>query len=358
MLCRLWFTPFWVVLFTAVVADAHEWPDFQELVAAASPAVVRIDVYPEELKNQPKLGEEKSLPDTYYDFFEHSPGDILEGHATGSGFIISSDGYVLTNHHVVAGARRVDVKLIDRRTFEAEVVGADRRSDLALLKIPADQLPTLDFADSGTVGVGQWVIAIGAPFGLDYSASAGIISAKGRSIPSENGDSYVPFLQSDVATNPGNSGGPLLNLEGEVVGINTQIFSRPGGGYIGLSFAVPVDVARLVVEQLRAKGHVSRGWLGVYVQEVDANLAKAAGLKLSTGGFVAQVQSDSPADRAGVLAGDIIISLDGHNITEPAVLPRIAGSLLPGSQVDLGLLRGKELHHLTVTIGELTDNDN
>ena len=351
----------WSVLFFAFLSAnlaAHGWPDFHSLITTASPAVVRIDAYPKISDTRVAPMPSTPLPETYHDFFEHAPQDGPEGRATGSGFIISEDGYVLTNQHVVEGAGHINVKLEDRRMFDATVVGVDRRSDLALLKIDADDLSVLQFADPDTVKVGQWVVAIGAPFGLDYSASAGIISAIGRSIPSDGGDSYVPFVQSDVATNPGSSGGPLLNLEGRVVGVNSQIFSRPGGGSIGVSFAIPSEVAAAVVQQLRERGQVVRGWLGVYVQSVDESLTVAArATKDYSGAFVAQVLPGSPAAQAGIEAGDIVISVDGQAIREPVDLPRVTGMLMPGSRVSVELVRDDRPLTLTVIIGQLPDNE-
>ncbi|WP_461482033.1 S1C family serine protease [Porticoccus sp.] len=337
-------------------ALAHDWPDFNELITGASPAVVRIDTYQASAGQTAPSLSEQSLPDTYHDFFEHRPDEVEASHGTGSGFIISEDGYVLTNQHVVAEAAQISVKLIDHRRYDARVVGMDPRSDLALLKIEARELPVLRFASSDNARVGQWVVAIGAPFGLDYSASAGIISAIGRSIPTEGGDNYVPFIQSDVATNPGSSGGPLLNLQGQVVGVNSQIFSRPGGGSIGLSFAIPSAMAEDVIRQLQAHGRVARGWLGVYVQEVTPAMAKAAGLDYAFGAFVAHVQPGSPAGAAGIRAGDIFLTLDARQIVEPGDLPQIAGLLVPGSKVVAELIRGVARQHVTITIGELPES--
>lgn len=332
-------------------ASGHGWPDFNQLITESSPAVVRIDTY------SGQLPMDVAPPSaTYQDFFEHGPNGSGNVPGTGSGFLISADGFVLTNQHVVQDVSYITVKLIDHRVYEAKVVGVDIRSDLALLKIDAKNLPTLEFADPKTIKVGQWVVAIGAPFGLDYTASAGIISAIGRSIPTAGGDSYVPFIQSDVAINPGSSGGPLLNLEGRVVGINSQIFSRPGGGSIGLSFAIPSKLATSVIYQLQTTGHVARGWLGVYVQSVDASLMKSTGRNQNLGAFIAQVQPGSPAEDAGIVAGDIILELNGEAILQPGDLPQVTGMLSPGDSVVMELLRDGEPISLTVVIGVLPES--
>jgi serine protease Do len=270
----------------------------------------------------------------------------------GSGFIISTDGYVLTNNHVVEGADSVLVRMNDRREFEAEVIGRDPRSDIALLRIDASDLPTLELAEDGDLEVGEWVLAIGSPFGLDYSVSAGIVSAKGRSLPTEDNENYVPFIQTDVAINPGNSGGPLFNLEGEVVGVNSQIFTRSGGS-IGLSFAIPTSVVRHVVEQLKTHGQVTRGWLGVTIQDVDKNLAESFGLKRPRGALVAQVSENSPAAAAGLQSGDVIVTFDGKDIPASADLPHVVGLIAPGTVVKVEVVRAKKRKTLKVEVGGL-----
>jgi serine protease Do len=270
----------------------------------------------------------------------------------GSGFISSSDGFVVTNHHVVDGAKHVVVRLPNRQEFDAEIIGTDPRSDLAVLKIAGSNLPTLRLADEGAVKVGQWVLAIGSPFGLDFSVTAGIVSAVGRSLPTTAGDNYVPFIQTDVAINPGNSGGPLFNLEGEVIGVNSQIFTRSGGS-IGLSFAIPSSVVRNVVAQIQATGEVERGWLGVSIQDVDRNLADSFGLDRPRGALIAQVGKDSPAENAGLASGDIIVSFDGHAVETSADLPHIVGLIAPGTSVEAVIMRDGKEQTIEVEVGVL-----
>ena len=290
---------------------AAELPDFTEIVDAASPAVVKIlvEYEAENSRYQEQLDE---LPESLRRFFDFPgrPTVPRDRAGMGSGFILTSDGYIVTNNHVVESARQVIVRLPDRQEFDAEVVGTDPRSDLAVLKIDARRLPTLELAIGDDIKVGQWVLAIGSPFSLDFSVTAGIVSALGRSLPTETGDNYVPFIQTDVAINPGNSGGPLFNLDGEVIGVNSQIFTRSGGS-IGLSFAIPVSVVRNVVSQIQENGVVERGWLGVSIQDVDRNLAESFGLDRPRGALIAQVGRDSPAERAGLQSGDVIVTFDG-----------------------------------------------
>ena len=343
-------------LFWSNVGYSHGLPSFTELIEASSPAVVKIDTVQVALSQKlPQLpyGE---IPDIFQDLFEHRRGQPKDALSTGSGFIISHDGYVLTNHHVVDGADEIVIKLLDRREFDAVVIGVDQRSDLALLKIDADGLSALKFSEPNKLKVGEWVLAIGSPFDLDFSASVGIISAIGRSIPTEKGDNYVPFIQSDVAINPGNSGGPLLNLDGEVIGINSQIFTRSGGS-MGVSFSIPVSVAKEVVEQLKSKGHVDRGWLGVYIQDVDKDLARSFRLKKPQGALVAQVEPGSPADQAGIFSGDVIIKFDSQDIIESSDLPHAVGLSSPDKKVNIVLVREGKTKALDVTIGALSVAD-
>jgi serine protease Do len=274
-----------------------------------------------------------------------------ESHSLGSGFIISSDGYILTNAHVVDSADEVVVRLTDRREFNARVIGADRRSDVAVLKIEAEGLPAAKLGNPEKLRVGEWVAAIGSPFGLENSVTAGIVSAKGRSLPQEN---YVPFIQTDVAVNPGNSGGPLFNLNGEVVGINSQIYSR-SGGYMGLSFAIPIDVAMDVQGQLRATGKVSRGRMGVVIQEVNRELAESFGLAKAEGALVSSVEKEGAAAQAGIEAGDVILRFDGKAVSRSADLPRLVAAARPGSKVKVQVWRKGAPHELTLTVGEFKD---
>ena len=317
------------LLFLIAVPTLAELPDFTGIVEKSSPAVVKILVdYKAEAT--PDHSELDQLPEYLRRFFEGRgmPPQQRRGGGMGSGFVISDDGYVVTNNHVVENASAVTVRLTDRREFDAEVIGTDPRSDLALLKIDAEDLTTLPLGDLDDVRVGQWVLAIGSPFGLDFSVTAGIVSAKGRSLPTERGENYVPFIQTDVAINPGNSGGPLFNLDGEVVGVNSQIFTRSGGS-IGLSFAIPVNVVRNVVAQLKENGQVVRGWLGVSIQDVDRNLAESFGLDRPRGALVAQVGPGSPAEDAGIESGDVIIEFDGARIETSSTFLMLWGSLHP-----------------------------
>ncbi len=337
-------------------ASTGSLPDFTELVEDNAPAVVNISTRMDASVAREQMREQ--IPDFLRRFFdgleEQQPDDMPEQgeEATGSGFIVDSDGYILTNRHVVNGATRIIVRLSDRRELEAELIGQDERSDLALLKVDETGLPEVKIGSSAKLKVGEWVLAIGAPFGFESSVTAGIVSAKGRSLPSEN---YVPFIQTDVAINPGNSGGPLFNLDGEVVGINSQIISR-NGGYMGLSFAIPIDIAMDVVAQLKDDGKVSRGWLGVMIQPVDRDLAPSFGLDKPTGALVAQVLPNSPAAAAGIQAGDVIVRFNGEEIDESSELPQVVGLLPPGTRAKAVVMRDGDEQTLTVEVGELPDD--
>ena len=334
-------------------------PDFTALVKKEAPAVVNIStVTRRERSQQSQLDQ---LPEMFRRFFDEfggpggpggAPAPRSETESLGSGFIISSDGYVLTNYHVVGEADEIVVRLQDRRELDAELIGSDPQSDLALIKVDASDLPVVDIGSSDDLQVGEWVLAIGAPFGFDSSVTAGIVSAKGRSLPTDN---YVPFIQTDVAINPGNSGGPLFNLNGQVVGINSQIVSR-SGGYMGLSFAIPIDLAMDVADQLKETGEVSRGWLGVLIQEVDRDLAESFGLDKPMGALVAQVQSGSPAAEAGLQPGDVIIAFNGREIQRSAQLPKWVGALKAGTEAEMTVVRDGDEKTLEVTVGELPDN--
>ncbi|MDR2637687.1 MAG: DegQ family serine endoprotease [Zoogloeaceae bacterium] len=274
-----------------------------------------------------------------------------ESRSLGSGFIISSDGYILTNAHVVESADEVNVRLNDKREFRARIIGADKRTDVALLKIEANNLPAARLGDPEKLRVGEWVAAIGSPFGFENSITAGIVSAKGRSLPQEN---YVPFIQTDVAVNPGNSGGPLFNLNGEVIGINSQIYSR-SGGYMGLSFAIPIDVAMDVQSQLRATGRVSRGRIGVVIQEVTRELAESFGLEKPAGALVNAVETGGPAAQAGIEPGDVILRFDNKPVTRSGDLPRIVAATRPGSKVKVQLWRKGASREITLTVDEIQE---
>ena len=343
----------------ALTAQA-QLPDFTELVEEASPAVVNISTrqkMPARGQSQLMIPDLEGLPPLFRDFFERNlpqvprNGRQPEAQSLGSGFIISSDGYVLTNNHVVADADEILVRMSDRSELEAKLVGSDPRSDVALLKIEGKNLPIVKLGKSENLKVGEWVLAIGSPFGFDYSVTAGIVSAKGRSLPNE---SYVPFIQTDVAINPGNSGGPLFNLDGEVVGINSQIFTR-SGGFMGLSFAIPITVALDVANQLKETGKVSRGWLGVVIQEVNKDLAESFGLDRPAGALVAQVLEDGPAAKGGLRVGDVILRLDNHPIVMSSDLPQRVGILKPGTTSRLEVMRDGQRRSLNVTIGALPE---
>jgi serine protease Do len=336
----------------AMPASARSFPEFTQLVEEASPAVVNITATRETPRNSRFNDRSREdVPEFFRRFFENNPGRSQPRPAAGSGFIISNDGYILTNNHVVEDADEIVVALSDRREREAELIGSDPASDLALLKIDADDLPTVKLGNSEKLKVGEWVVAIGSPFGFELSVTAGIVSAKGRSLPDENGN-YVPFIQTDVAINPGNSGGPLFDLDGRVVGINSQIFTR-SGGFMGLSFAIPIDVAMEVVEQLKDKGTVSRGWLGVLIQRVDRDLAESFGLDRATGALITQVLVDSPAEQSGLKEGDIILKFNGRDIDLSSDLPHIVGRTKAESTVDVEIVRNGKPQTIEVTVGLL-----
>ncbi|MEH6591569.1 MAG: Do family serine endopeptidase [Halioglobus sp.] len=346
------------LLVGAVNVSAAQLPDFTNIVKTHSPAVVKIVVQSDggPTANIPPGMEE--IPEYLRRFFEQrgGPPGQRQRMSMGSGFIISDDGYIVTNNHVVEGASSVTVRMNDRREFDAEVIGTDPRSDLALLRIDAKKLPVLKLGRPNELEVGEWVLAIGSPFGLDYSVSAGIVSAKGRSLPTERNENYVPFIQTDVAINPGNSGGPLFNLDGEVVGVNSQIFTRSGGS-IGLSFAIPASVVINVVEQLKDSGKVTRGWLGVTIQDVDKNLADSFGLDRPHGALISQVAPEGPADKSGLLAGDVIIRFDGADILTSSDLPHVVGLIKPGSEVPVKLVRNGITQSIAVEVGGLDADD-
>lgn len=347
--------------FLIVQNAVADLPDFTSLVKQHAAAVVNVSTTqkaPDSTVNKDdQLRRPEGAPlDEFFRHFFGGPGvkpprPRHNAKSLGSGFIISDDGYMVTNHHVIRDADTVIVRLQDRRELEAKVIGSDKRSDIALLKLDADNLPTVKIGSSEALEVGEWVVAIGSPFGFDHSVTAGIVSAKGRSLPS---DSYVPFIQTDVAINPGNSGGPLFNMKGEVIGVNSQIYSRTGG-FMGLSFSVPMDVAMKVVEQLKSTGHVQRGWLGVQIQDVSRELAESFGMDIPEGALVSKVIQGSPAQKAGLKVGDVIIEYDGKNVPTSSTLPAMVGVTPIGKSVPIVAIRQGQKRNMFVQIGELTD---
>jgi serine protease Do len=340
---------------------AQGLPDFTQLVEKNAPAIVNVSTTLE--VNQQIAGEDReSLEELLrYLYGDRVPQlelpqpapDSEQPNATGSGFIISDDGYIVTNHHVIENAKAITVTLNDQREYTATVIGSDERSDLAVLKIDASGLPAVTLGESSKLKVGEWVLAIGSPFGLQYSVAAGIISYMGRSLPSQ-GSNYVSFIQTDVAINPGHSGGPLFNLAGEVIGINSQIFTSNGGS-IGLSFAIPVDVAKNVVTQLRESGSVSRGWMGVGIEDVSPELAEAFDLITPHGALVDRIIDGGPAEQAGLQPGDIIVEFNGQVIRTSADLPYFVGLVMPGTEVEMEIIRNAESQMLSMTVGNLVE---
>ena len=339
---------------------SKDLPNFSDLAEESTPAVVNITSTKIISEKQSSPFSQRGFQDPRYDEFfkrffgEQGPNQQRQRpvKSTGSGFIISKDGYLLTNNHVVEGADEVIVSLGDRREFKAEIVGLDARSDVALLKIEAENLPILKIGSSKKLKVGEWVVAIGSPFQLSFSVTAGIVSAKGRSIPNGSDTTYVPFLQTDVAINPGNSGGPLFNLDGEVVGINSQIYTR-SGGYMGVSFSIPIDYAMDVADQLKEKGYVARGWLGVSIQEVTSELAEALDMEIPKGALISQIIKDSPAEESGLKEEDVILLFDGEEIFYSSDLPQTVGSIKPDSVVTAVVLRDGKKKNIKVKVGEL-----
>jgi len=339
----------------AAPAATAQLPAFTWIVEKYGPAVVNVSVEGK--------GEAAAAPETpnmdpddpFYEFFKRfqmpMPRGRMPMHGQGSGFIVSADGRILTNAHVVDGAKDVTVKLTDKREFKAKVIGVDRQTDVAVLKIDAKDLPTVQMGNSTDTKVGEWVLAIGSPFGFENSVTAGIVSAKARALPDE---SLVPFIQTDVAVNPGNSGGPLFNMKGEVIGINSQIFSETGG-YQGLSFAVPSEVASKVQDQLVAHGKVTRGRMGVTIQSVNQALAESFGLSKPMGALVSSVEKGSPAEKAGIEPGDVIVKFDGKDVADSAQLPARVAEMKPGAAAKLEIIRKGATKQLDVTLGEMKD---
>jgi serine protease Do len=360
------FAPVGMGVVAPAPAAAAVLPDFTDLVDKVGPAVVNIRTTEKLKQMQPGAGaEDEEMQEFFRRFFgqpaprqqqpaprnkrqsPQQPDDQQVPRGVGSGFIISGDGYVLTNAHVVEGADEVFVTLTDKREFKAKIIGSDRRTDVALVKIEGSNLPRLTIGDSGKLRVGEWVIAIGSPFGLENTVTAGIVSANSR----DTGD-YLPLIQTDVAVNPGNSGGPLINMRGEVIGINSQIYSR-SGGYMGISFAVPIGEAMRVADQLKSSGRVIRGRIGVQIGEVSKEVAESLGLPRAQGALVARVEPGSPAEKAGVEAGDIITAFNGQTIDKSGDLPRLVGSTKPGSKANLTVLRKGSKRELPVVIAEM-----
>lgn len=339
-------------------------PDFTRLVEEVGPAVVNVEARIGGGRSDAQVMDEDDIPEIFRRFFgpgfpgfpgmPDSPHGGPRGISMGSGFIISSDGYVLTNHHVIDGADQVTVKLSDRRELTAKIVGSDPQTDVALLKVAANDLPALRIGDSDTLRAGQWVVAIGSPFGLDHSVTVGVVSAVGRSHPFDASQRYVPFIQTDVAINRGNSGGPLLDTRGQVVGINSQIFSN-SGGYMGVSFAIPIDTAMGVVEQLKKHGRVERGMIGVTLQPIGADEARGFNLPDTRGALISGVQPGGPGEKAGLRPGDVVRSLNGRPINESSELPPLIGAMAPGTKVRLGVLRDGREREITVTLAPLEE---
>jgi serine protease Do len=352
--------PFVAPLPAAAQGRQGALPDFTDLYERQGPSVVSIDVTQKARKQRfPDISED----DPFYEFFRrfgqvprNGPGGgqqrEFETQSTGSGFIISPDGYIVTNAHVVDDASEVTVRLSDKREFIAKVIGSDARTDVSLLKVDATDLPRVAIGDPDKLRVGEWVVAIGKPFGLENTMTAGIVSAKGRDLPQEN---LVPFIQTDVAINPGNSGGPLFNMKGEVVGINSLIYSRTGG-YMGLAFAVPIDIAMNAVTQLRDKGRVTRGRIGVQIQEMTKETADAFGLKQANGALVNSVEKDGPAAKGGVQPGDIILKVEGRDVHSSNDLPRIITAIRPGTKINLSIWRKGTAKEIPVVIAEMKED--
>ncbi len=353
------FSIFFMLFFSSQVMA--QLPDFTEIVENAKDSVVNIStsktIKSQQLKKHleiPEFPEGSPFGELFKKFFDHDGFGFQdrETSSLGSGFIISDDGYILTNHHVIDGADEIIVRLDNRQEYEATVIGSDKDSDVALIKIDGKRLPVLKFGDSNKLKVGEWVLAIGSPFGFDHTVTAGIVSAKGRSLPSDN---YVPFIQTDVAINPGNSGGPLFNMDGEVVGINSQIYSR-SGGFMGLSFAIPIEMAVDVADQIKNTGKVSRGWLGVLIQEVTRDLAESFGMKNPHGALVAKVLEDSPAERAGIQVGDVIVEFNGKKVSRSSSLPPLVGRTAVDKYSEVVVIRNRSKKTIRVKIAQLPED--
>lgn len=362
MLRKYFLLVFLIIAPVVVYAQANKLPDFTDLVESHGAAVVNISTVQKQRANGDQIFQEilPNIPkdSPFYEFFRRhmqpfSSPRRAQPRSMGSGFIISKDGYILTNAHVVESVEEITVKLNDKREFDAKVIGTDRKTDIALIKIEASNLPIVTQGDPDKLKVGEWVLAIGSPFGFEHSVTAGIVSAKGRSLAQEN---FVPFIQTDVAINPGNSGGPLFNMAGEVVGINSQIYSRTGG-FMGLSFAIPIDVATDIADQLKVSGKITRGRIGVMIQELTSELAESFGLSEANGALVVAVQKDSPAEKAGVDVSDVILKFDGEDVDSSADLPRIVGNTKPGSEASMQVWRDGKIKKILITVGEIPEEE-
>ena len=365
---------FTILLLSAVItvsgplAQTVQLPDFTHLVNENAVAVVNISTTvkfngsaygTQPMPNMPDIPEDSPFNEFFKRFFGEMPDGRqphpdIEQSSLGSGFIISRDGYIITNHHVVKDAEEIIARLVDRREFVAKIIGTDEQSDIAVLKIDGSDLPTVKLGDSDKLKVGEWVMAIGSPFQFDHSVTAGIVSAKGRPLPNEN---YIPFIQTDVAINPGNSGGPLFNLEGEVIGVNSQIYSRTGG-FMGLSFAVPINLVKNVYQQLKEHGNVTRGWLGVLIQAVDRELAETFAMERPYGALITKVLADSPAETAGFQIGDVIVAFNSREVVNDTDLPPMVGGTEIGKAVPIEIIRKGKKQTIVVKIEALPDNAN
>jgi len=355
-----WITIVSFLISFSFATNARSLPDFVELVEDNRAAVVNISTTHKAAVNpweNIEIPEHSPFSELFKRFLGEGgmlpPPPQEDSKSLGSGFIVSKDGYLITNHHVIEDAEEILVRLSDKRELRAKLIGSDKYTDIALLKLDANNLPVVNIGSSESVKVGAWVLAIGSPFGFDHSVTAGIVSAKGRSLPKAN---YVPFIQTDVAINPGNSGGPLFDLDGKVIGINSQIYSRTGG-FMGLSFAIPIEMAMEVVEQIKSKGDVTRGWLGVYIQEITQELAESFGLDKPVGALVSQVIENSPAEKYGIKAGDVIVAFNGTEILDSANLPPLVGRVPVGTKAAVKVLRDGQYKTLNIVIEKLEEEE-
>ncbi len=357
---RKLFTLLFLIYGCLFSAQAAELPDFTDIINKHAPAIVNISTTKENTNIEshpsvPQIPENAPAPfqEFFKKFFEERGAPIpFETKSLGSGFVISSDGYIVTNHHVIQNAGEIIVKFHDKRELRAEIIGSDSKSDIALLKVASKNLQSVQIGKSHNLKVGQWVLAIGSPFGFDQSVTAGIVSAKNRTLD----NTYIPFIQTDVAINPGNSGGPLLDLDGNVVGVNAQILSRTGG-YMGLSFSIPIDMTMNIISQIQTKGKVTRGWLGVYIQEVTRELAESFGMQKPAGALVAKIMPNSPAANSDIKIGDVILTFDGKTVENSGALPPMVGETEIGRTVKLNILRKKNKKIIKVKIAELKEKE-